>query len=1276
MREPSHRMSSATDPSASFTLSHPRFTILRQLGAGGMGVVFEALDHTRGTRVALKTLQFVDPASLLAFKQEFRALSALHHPGLVPLYELFADGAQWFFSMELVEGAVDFDTWATGGPTPAGAATDPTVAASGERVRPDLDATAAAPDPATGATLAATGSSSVSGVEATAVHVPASMRGRVQVAAARGVTPVRDFTRVRSAFVSLAEAVAAIHRAGKLHRDLKPGNVLVGADGRLRVLDFGLIVDLDDGPATTPQPSVGEGSERPRASATASHVSAIAGTVAYMSPEQASARPLGPASDWYAVGAMLFHVLTGRHAFDGSAQDVLRAKAHRDAPSPQSVCDGIPSDLGRLCADLLARDAEQRPSGAEVLSRLRVGLPEGTSSSSSAAPLDDALAGDAPFLGREAESARLHDAAAAARAGGTTVLLVTGRSGMGKSALVDRFVHDASEAAPWLVLEGRCYEQESLPYKAFDGIVDSLAAHLASLPSERRRALLPQDLVALPVIFPTLARLDEASPPAPGELDRKSLRDRAFTELAELFAALAAERPLLLHVDDVQWGDADSAELLSSLLSRPSLGRVLFLFAARAEHTGRSVCLAALAALRGPNPGGLRWHDVVVEPLAEADTARLADALLTRAGRSTPEAVAWIAAQSAGTALFVYELARHVASQEAWRPGDRREELDAILQRRVRALPATARAFVEALAVAGQPLALRHVEAAVGLGALPPDVIQRTRVERLVRGAGVGSDDDVETFHDRVRESVVAGLDAARRTELHRGLARALDGAAGVAPELVATHLEAGGDAARAAVYYRDAAERAVAVLAFDRAEALFQKAAALAVDREVRADVLEKLVHFYTDLARFAEAYEHGRKGAALFGASLPEKFAPPRLLASIAGIELRLLGKDVTTLAALPETRDEDTRRVVRIIAACAKAAYQLRPELCVTVSAQSVGLCLRHGLTPDSAICFMVYGAIFKGGVLGRHGVGHAWGKLALALVDRFANDAQRAEVNFVVGYFGTSWREPAVNAEALYRRAREAGLASRDSFHVGCATAGTLVSMMMRGAPLPDVIAFADDAIAQCERLRLDEPLLCARVARWIALSLVGGDAGPSPLDDPSVRAAVARFGSRHFVQHMHVGAARRAWLLGDPGAALAALTASEAFLADSPGMLHAAEHHFWIGMTHASLGARATGSARRKHLAAVTAAAKKFAAWSEGCPENFAAKARLLEGERDALRGRDADAAKARRDAREIARSLAHPDVEAMAAQALGDRAAAAEAYRRWGAEELARRIAG
>src|SRR4051812_40015254 len=94
-------------------ITSKRFRILRRVGEGGMGEVYEALDTERGERVALKMLRSATADSIVRFKREFRALQDIHHPNLVTLGELVSEGDRWFFTMELVNG-VDFVTWVRG----------------------------------------------------------------------------------------------------------------------------------------------------------------------------------------------------------------------------------------------------------------------------------------------------------------------------------------------------------------------------------------------------------------------------------------------------------------------------------------------------------------------------------------------------------------------------------------------------------------------------------------------------------------------------------------------------------------------------------------------------------------------------------------------------------------------------------------------------------------------------------------------------------------------------------------------------------------------------------------------------------------------------------------------------------------------------------------------------------------------------------------------------------------------------------------------------------
>ncbi len=299
-------------------LNAVRFTLVRRLGAGGMGVVYEAYDQKRGELVALKTMRRVDPLALVRFKQEFRSLSDITHPNLVNLYELFAVDDRWFFTMELVEG-VDFVAYVKTRPEPVKLR----VSSADETGGPSV------PE------------------QAWASHESESRQARLF-----------DEARLRDALRQLAEGVSTLHQAGKLHRDIKPPNVLVTDEGRVVLLDFGLTADLE---SLARQQSVDR---------------QIVGTVGHMSPEQAAGRSITAASDWYSVGVMLYEAMTGLLPFVGTPDEVLVAKQTQSPPSPDSLVVGLPDDLVRLCVELLDRDPAKRPTGRDVINHLQRLVPE------------------------------------------------------------------------------------------------------------------------------------------------------------------------------------------------------------------------------------------------------------------------------------------------------------------------------------------------------------------------------------------------------------------------------------------------------------------------------------------------------------------------------------------------------------------------------------------------------------------------------------------------------------------------------------------------------------------------------------------------------------------------------------------------------------------------------------------------------------------------------------------------------------------------------------
>jgi Cdc6-like AAA superfamily ATPase len=847
-----------------------RFEVRRRLGQGGMGVVYEAFDRARSTVVALKTLTRFDAQAIYRMKQEFRVLADVSHPNLAQLYELVSSDDRWFFTMELVEG-MDFLSYLRGPkdgdpllvlppPTPAEPerpsgytdtmvrpedrtwsvrnddrfSTTITLPDLGSRVGkavPPMDPSRSGPDEATRSLIK--GARNDAGVPAW-MRDETSIPKKPRVVGARGLTEA-GLERVRHTTRQLAAGIIALHDSGKLHRDIKPSNVMVTPSGRVVLLDFGLVTEMYE-----------------RWLIQSTMEGALVGTVAYMAPEQSVGAQLAPSCDWYSVGVMLFEALTGRLPFEGRLYEIIMKKQELDPPHPRELVPSVPDDLDRLCFELLSRRPEDRLEGREVMKRL--GEVEVTTPWFGQSP---SLVPD--FVGRRLELSQLGAAFEEVKRGRPVVVHVVGRSGIGKTALVRQFLEDASSDPRVLVLSGRCFQREIVPYKALDTVIDALSRHLRKTPKLESQSLLRVDLSAIARVFPVLRRVEAikiASLATHSVHDPLEVRRRAFDALRALFDHLARKQPLIIAIDDVQWGDEDSASLLASLMRPPRAPPLLLIATYRSGERDRNAVARALSGDTDSRLESIDVRQIEVGPLAINEAERLAQIILARAkaerdttlGPSSGEvtdpairAVA-IARESDGSPLFVHELASfaYSASRNSHPPQEQRPidkeampeiKLHAALRARCNALPEDARRLLETVAIAGRPIAASTALAASDLGASRSPIVALMST-RLIHLRHHGSPDELlEIYHDRIAEAVVGSLSRDEVSDRHRAIIRELMKANEPDPEALVHHLRAVNEHKRAVEYAIRAAERAFDVLAFDRAANLYRVCVELATE-------------------------------------------------------------------------------------------------------------------------------------------------------------------------------------------------------------------------------------------------------------------------------------------------------------------------------------------------------------------------------------------------------------------------------------------------------------
>lgn len=780
-----------------------KYIVTGLLGQGGMGVVYRAIDQHRDTVVALKFVKSPNANSLYRFKREFRTLAGVPHRNLVTLHELFAEQEKCYFAMEFIDG-VDFLSYVRGRNNliRLPRLDSDTEVRSSDNVAAPLRHSAL---PTAVRSIVSYADSLYSErTFARPLKTSTENQLRIRCPLAEPLSSPEQFARLRIALRQLVSGVMALHDSGHLHRDLKPSNIMVDRDDRLVILDFGLAKEV----RTTGDLSGGQ--------------IVVEGTPSYMAPEQAFKNGAISASDWYGVGTVLYETLTGRRPFPGLSIEVLKAKLHGDPQPPRIYAPSVPEELNQLCVDLLAREPNSRPTGVQILKRIG----ESRAIVVQSRPRGDSS--DVELIGRETYQETLSKVFASVRAGRARTVLVEGGSGVGKSALVSCFLSSLRQVA--VVLDGRCYERESVPYKGLDSVIDALAEYLLSLPSEDVKRLLPESIRALSRLFPVLESVREISEAPLFALetsDSHEIRQRAFSALRELLARLSTRRPIVVWIDDGQWGDVDSARALSRVLCPPDTPAMLLIVSHRTKtaNTGDFVEL-----LLDAQPDALHLS---VQPLSLEKSKQLAATILgTSASDPRTETVA---RESGGNPFFVTQLAWHLGN-DSFAPETDGVTLEALLQKQYSRLPAYARTLLEVVAVAGCPLRQGLAFRAAELAGSAWDAVTVLKTAKLVTTTGPQNECTIESFHDRIRETVFAGLSNNRRKKCYRQLATLLESEPDVEQETLATYWRGAGHLEKAGRCFVKAAERATHVLAFDRAADLYGQALECApVDDETR---------------------------------------------------------------------------------------------------------------------------------------------------------------------------------------------------------------------------------------------------------------------------------------------------------------------------------------------------------------------------------------------------------------------------------------------------------
>lgn len=1068
----------------------------------------------------------------------------------------------------------------------------------------------------------------------------------------------------------LVRVLDQIHRAGVVHKDVNPANVLVdAASGDVKLIDFGIAT-------TVPQ-------------AVALRVDRLEGTPHYLSPEQTGRmnRLLDWRADYYALGATLYHLLTGVPPFTGSDPlELAHAHIAQTPLPPHERNAAVPVALSRIVTTLLAKRAEDRYQSARGLlhdlERCRhagaVSFPLRAADRTDTLHVPDAL------YGRAAQVEQLEATIARVAGGGCEACFVTGPAGVGKTSLVGEVRRGAAlHRATFLAGKFEPF-QGDVPYSAVLHALRDLVHQVLGLAPEaadRWRDLLRHGLgdtgAALVEALPDVALLAGQQPPL-ADVSAIEAENRFTDTITRVVASLASPGcPVVLLLDDLQWADRSTLAWLERLLVDPGLERVLVLGTWRENEVDESHpltrCLSRARSL------GARLEHLRLAPLGPHDVqAMLADTL-----GCSPSEVETLAALAhlwtGGNPFLLHRVVERLRRENLVRWEDDRWtwDVDDIARRglgddsadfvagRLSELPHGTRRALEAASCLSSPFATSVLACALACDAAD---VRASLAPAIALGLVVpvdadwwpGQTDDVDfSFafaHDRIQEAAHARLDAAseRAISLRVGrqllerpqadvfdtvhyLNRAVDGLTPAEHVLLGRrNAEAGRRALRSGAFSTAVPllDLAVALLPQQAWEQHPDAARALVLDAARAASLAGSSprmeAHLATALARAETPLQRaaaleiraldlaGRdligsitvalEALAQLGAAVPAEPAMADVEAAMGRAmgALSKLGAD--GVVALPELDDPVAALTVRVANAIMAPAYLARPLLLPILAAEIVQQTVARGVTPAAAYGYAVAALVLTAG--GALEPGRHVAQVCLRLMERFFDRGQDGRPGHVLMGHVLPFTLPLAEAVERHRQYLPRAMAAGDHEYAMWIAHLSLANAFYAGTNLERMAADLARETQAMRRLGQQAPLDCTEPFRRIVWTLTGRPAEGVSEDD-AVAELVAS-GSRGAVYVLQTQRLLQRYLMRDLEGALTVADEGEPYADGAAVTYHQVVFRQTLALVCIELAA--TASDRAPWLARARDNRRLLEPLAAHAPHNHAHRLLLIDAE--------------------------------------------------------------